>query len=198
MTVPDGDRGGPSKELAIGLRGSKPAMITCPECGAENIQGTDYCVNCNSDLRTLDIPPETWSPGEGPPGETLARLGHGDPLHVGPGTSIRDVIAKLRDTGHGCAVVAERGRVMGVFTERDVLRQVTLNRDQMLDMPVAEVMTTDPVVLSEDDSVLVAINKMGVGGFRHIPLVDAQRTLRGVLTARDILAYVGDIIDRPS
>lgn len=190
MTTNSSDRGGPTKDTAIESTGGKPAIINCPDCGTQNIQGTDYCVNCNADLRTLDIPVDTWSPAIGPPGDSVAQIAHSDALRVGPTTTIREVIAKLRDAQHGCATVVERDRVVGVFTERDVLNQVTPNRSRMLDMPVAEVMTTDPVVLKESDSILVAINKMGIGGFRHMPMVDDAGALRGIVTGRDVLHFV--------
>ena len=50
-------------------------------------------------------------------------------------------------------------------------------------------MTADPVVLRPDDSIAVAINKMAVGGFRHIPLVvDGQAT--GIVSARDVFKHI--------
>lgn len=185
-------RGGPSEDFKIGedAAGGKPAMIACPSCGVENIQGTDYCVNCNSDLRTLDIPADTSSPAVGPPGEDVGVLARREAVQVAPTMSVRDVIHKLRDANAGCAVVVDRGRVAGVFTERDVLNQVTLDPDSSLSRPVSDLMTHDPVLLRNTDSVLVAMNKMGIGGFRHIPLVDEHGSLRGMLTGRDLLEYV--------
>lgn len=187
------DLGGPPRSIAIDHGEGKPALIVCPECGAENIQGTDYCVNCNSDLRTLDIPTETPIPGQGPPGESVRRLGRIDPLTVEPGTLVRDVIERMKDDDRGCAIVVEGRRVIGIFTERDVLHKVTPNREAMLSLPVSQVMTTDPVVMREDESVLVALNEMGVGGFRHLPLVDREGHLTAVLSGRDILAYVAKL-----
>jgi CBS domain-containing protein len=187
------DLGGPPRDIAIERGGGKPALIVCPECGAENIQGTDYCVNCNSDLRTLDIPTETPIPGEGPPGANALRLAHRDPLTVEPGTTIRDAIALLRDAGHGCAVVVDQGRVVGILTERDVLNKVTPKRETMLSQPVSAIMTPDPIVLREYESVLVALNEMGVGGFRHLPIVDREGQLLAILSGRDVLDYIAGL-----
>jgi|GEM_PF-157659 len=184
------DRGGPSEDLSLDLAGGKPAVLTCPFCGAENIQGTDTCVNCNNDLRTLDIPVDTWSPGIGPPGEQVGKLARNKAVTVSPGTRVRDVLAQLRDADQGCAVVAEHGRVLGVFTERDVLNRITPNRASAMEMPIAEVMTADPVLMAENESVLVALNKMGIGGFRHIPLVNEDRKVHGMLSGRDVLEYI--------
>jgi CBS domain-containing protein len=54
-------------------------------------------------------------------------------------------------------------------------------------------MTADPVVLRPDDSVAVAIHKMAVGGFRHIPLVTEGRAA-GIVSARDLFKYILDAL----
>jgi CBS domain-containing protein len=50
-------------------------------------------------------------------------------------------------------------------------------------------MTTDPVVLRAEDSLAVAIQKMAIGGFRHIPLVDDGRPI-GIVTSTDVFRHV--------
>jgi len=96
----------------------------------------------------------------------------------------------MRDEHQGCAIVAEDGRVLGVFTERDLLYRGTPNRQAALQMPVVDVMTPNPITLRPDDSVLVALNGMGAGGFRHLPLVDESGRLRGIISGRDVLEYI--------
>ena len=182
--------GGPKRQIALEQGGGKPAILNCPACGAENIQGTDYCVNCGGDLRTLDIPPETWAPGEGPPGEHVERLAQHEPVTVAPGTPLRDVSVAMRDAGRGCVLVVEGERVVGVFTERDLLHRVTPQRDGALEKPVSDFMTPNPTTMRPDESVLVALNEMGIGGFRHIPLVDEGGRLRGILSGRDVLEFI--------
>jgi CBS domain-containing protein len=59
--------------------------------------------------------------------------------------------------------------------------------------PLAEVMTRDPVVLRHDDTVAVAINKMAVGGFRHIPIVEDGRPT-GIVSARDIFHHLAETL----
>jgi CBS domain-containing protein len=54
---------------------------------------------------------------------------------------------------------------------------------------VADLMTADPVVLRPDDSVAVAIHKMAVGGFRHIPLVEDGHAT-GIVSARDVFRHI--------
>ena len=55
--------------------------------------------------------------------------------------------------------------------------------------PISELMTRDPVVLRQDDTIAVAINKMAVGGFRHVPIVDGHRPV-AVVSARDVFRHI--------
>jgi CBS domain-containing protein len=62
-------------------------------------------------------------------------------------------------------------------------------REGVLDEPVAFSMTPDPVVLRDDDMMAYALNKMGDGGFRHIPVV-RDGELVGMVTIHDIMAWI--------
>ena len=54
-------------------------------------------------------------------------------------------------------------------------------------------MTRDPECLTPDDGIAYALNKMAVGGFRHIPLVDTQGSPQGIVAMRDIVEYLVDL-----
>jgi CBS domain-containing protein len=54
-------------------------------------------------------------------------------------------------------------------------------------------MTEDPEVLTPDDPIAYALNKMSVGGFRHVPLVDRARRPVGIVSVKDIVDYLVDI-----
>jgi CBS domain-containing protein len=59
---------------------------------------------------------------------------------------------------------------------------------------VRDFMTPDPVVLRHDDPIAIAIHKMAVGGFRHIPIVEDGRPT-GVVTARDVFHHLAETLD---
>jgi CBS domain-containing protein len=81
----------------------------------------------------------------------------------------------------------ERQALVGIFTDRDaVLKVAAAAADRR---PVREVMTPDPVVLRRDDPVAVAIHKMAVGGFRHVPILDDGHPI-GVVSARDVFRHL--------
>jgi len=106
---------------------------------------------------------------------------------------VREAISAMQAAGVGSVLVTKDGRLVGIFTERDALLKVAGAAQGTMDAPVGELMTTDPVVLREDDSIAVAIHKMAVGGFRHIPLTrDGHPT--GIVSARDVFGHILEII----
>jgi CBS domain-containing protein len=85
-------------------------------------------------------------------------------------------------------LVTAAGRLVGIFTDRDAVLKVA-GQQAVGSRSIATLMTRDPVVLRHDETIAVAINKMAVGGFRHIPIVDNGRPT-GVVTARDVFRHL--------
>ncbi|MAV35005.1 MAG: hypothetical protein CMJ59_06060 [Planctomycetaceae bacterium] len=111
-----------------------------------------------------------------------------DPLAVDPKTSVREVLALLKDSQTGHVVVAESGEIQGIFTERDALKLMAEGAD--FQVPVADVMSPDPVTLRNQDTVGQAIQIMARGGYRRIPILDDTAKLQGVLKSSGILHYL--------
>lgn len=165
--------------------------VICPACGAENIQGDDLCLNCGTELMGADIPQPGNSFEERLVNEPLSALSNVDLLSVEPAVSTGEAIRLMKERNVGSCVVEQDGQVLGIFTEVDALLKLTDGFDA--GQPLSQVMTRDPVVLRASDSVAVAIHKMAVGGFRHIPLVDNGRTT-GIVSARDLFRHILDVI----
>lgn len=166
--------------------------MICPVCGTENLQGLDECENCGSDLRTADIPQPGTALERQLVDVPLSALGPSNPLSVDPETSLADAVQRMQQAGVGCLVVERDGQIGGILTERDLLvRSEGLRLDGV---GVAQLMTPDPVVLHPEDSVAVAIHKMAVGGFRHIPLVENGHAT-GLVSAGDLFRYILKVLD---
>ena len=115
------------------------------------------------------------------------------PICVAPSTNVRTAVAAMNESRTGCVLVTDGDRLVGVFTERDVLTKI-VGQDVDIDAaPISSVMTADPECLTLDDGISYALNMMSVGGFRHIPLVDAARRPTGVVAMRDIVDYIVDL-----
>jgi CBS domain-containing protein len=103
--------------------------------------------------------------------------------------------------GHcGCVVVTgdgtPDGKVTGIFTERDLLYRIVDQGRDPAQLPLAEVMTPNPETLSLRSSVAYALNKMSVGGFRHIPVVDEQHRPCFVVSVRDVVQFLVESFPR--
>jgi CBS domain-containing protein len=111
------------------------------------------------------------------------------PLSLPPTASVRDAVHMMREHRIGCLLVVEGDRLAGIITERDLLLKLEPGDGGRT---VRELMTPDPEVLTLDDPIVYALNKMSVGGFRHVPLVDAARRPVGIVSVKDIIDYIVD------
>jgi CBS domain-containing protein len=112
---------------------------------------------------------------------------------VPPTMTVRAAIDRMNHDGVGCVLVEDRGRLIGIFTERDVLTKIVGTSMDLERSTVDSLMTRDPEALSPDDRVSYALNKMSVGGFRHIPLVDDDGRPIGVVSMRNVVDYIVDL-----
>ncbi len=95
------------------------------------------------------------------------------------------------------AVMVVKGRprrLAGILTERDVMRLVATTRGGLGRLRLEKVMTRDPESLRLKDSLAYALNKMSVGRFRHVPLVDERNVPVAMLSIRNIIDFVVELI----
>ena len=166
----------------------KQNIVICPSCGFENIEGVDLCERCMSDLSSIDVPESVQVVSESDLLISISAVRMTRVRTVAANQTVREAIAEMRDDPTGAVVILENGKVVGIFTDRDVLKRAAA-REGILDEPIAHYMTHDPVVLREDDTMAYALNKMGDGGFRHIPVV-RNGDLVGMITVHDIMNWM--------
>jgi CBS domain-containing protein len=112
-------------------------------------------------------------------------------IRVKPDTTYGDVVAKLQAENKFCAIVLEGNKVKGIFTERDALKRGLLpNIDPAT--PIEKIMTPNPVVIQEDESVARAIHLMYEGKYRHLPVIDDRQEFAGLVSVRDIIYYLSE------
>jgi CBS domain-containing protein len=123
--------------------------------------------------------------------ERLGSVPGSDPTCVPRGTSLKDTLRVMRDEGVGAVLICDGERLVGIFTERDVLNKLIGNGISESE-PVDRYMTADPAVLRQSDCLGDAVRMMTERGYRHIPLVDGQGHRAGMIAARDIVNYVAE------
>ena len=133
----------------------------------------------------------TFAPADVQPyARSMATLGEvmtKDVLSVAPEDTIGEAAQKMTDQGVGAVVVSDFGRMIGIFTERDLMRAVA-GRVHSSEARVREWMTPDPVTMTEDASVEEAGETMIERGFRHIPVVAGERAV-GIDSIRDVAEW---------
>jgi CBS domain-containing protein len=114
------------------------------------------------------------------------------PILVDAGATVVAAVNAMNEHRTGCVLVQQGGRLVGIFTERDVLTKVIF-RNGNAAMKVEQFMTQGPETLEASASIAFALNKMSVGGYRHIPIVDRAGKPVGVVSLRDIADFVVDL-----
>ena len=161
--------------------------MQCPACDHENIPGADLCEECGTDLAGLDV--TAWGVDPADPGLelSLADVDLKDPLLVSPDATVREAVDLMREKREGCVFVRDAtGSLVGVFTERDLAARVAVPGRNPDETAVNEVMTRNPVTLQKADPLAWALHRMGVDGYRHLPVLDGGRLI-GFLSVRKVL-----------
>jgi len=119
--------------------------------------------------------------------DILARKGT-DVVHVSPATSVLDAARLMNTRSIGSVVVVEAGALIGIFTERDILRRVVAEQREPAKTPVQAVMSTSLVTCTPDMSVAECGAVMSGRRIRHLPVLEAGQ-LGGMVTTGDLLAF---------
>ncbi|MEN2748550.1 CBS domain-containing protein [Sphingomonas sp. T9W2] len=126
---------------------------------------------------------------------TIAKLlGRRAIVSVGADARVRDVVALLAEHRIGAVPVLEGTRVVGIFSERDMIQALVERGAAALDLPVAERMTSPAITVDPGASVLGALSLMTQRRIRHLPVIDAER-LVGFVSIGDLVKYRIDGIE---
>jgi CBS domain-containing protein len=109
----------------------------------------------------------------------------GPVVAVAPEDTLGEAAERMADEGVGSAVVLDSGRLIGILTERDLLKAVA-GRVHTSEARVREWMTGDPITATEGTSIDEAMRTMLEHGFRHLPVVEGGRTI-GVVSLRECM-----------
>ena len=108
---------------------------------------------------------------------------------VAPDASVAEAIRQMKADQKGLVLVVADQLLVGIFTERDILLKLVGEEKDLNQMKVRDCMTRAPETVEPSDSLRIALNKMSVGGFRHIPIAEQGRVV-GLVTAKDALRFL--------
>jgi CBS domain-containing protein len=164
--------------------------MICPHCGYDNLPGSEECSNCLMDLTQLDQPVAHNRIERSLMEDPVLILQPKKPITVRPTTTVRETMQLMLAKEVGALlVVNDDNKLLGIFSERDLLCRVVGLQDGYADMPVRAFMTPNPETVSTKDTLAFALHKMDVGGYRHMPVVQDGRPM-GVVSVRDMLTHI--------
>jgi CBS domain-containing protein len=139
--------------------------------------------------------------------ETVGSAMSSPPVTITPHDDVDAAIRLITERGIGCLPVVEGNRVVGIVTRRDLLTQQIDDRaaeqgdgfDREVEpragwtgLLVDAAMSREPLTAAADDSLRIAIDRMGRHGIRHLPVVDGERRVIGLLSDRDVRTVIGN------
>jgi CBS domain-containing protein len=176
-----------------GVASARNVMI-CPDCRSENIEGVESCIVCGADLAGLKLPRPETAFEDRLASAHLRDIAAHKALSVSPGDPVFLAIHTMRNQNAECVLVRdENQKIVGILSERDILLKAAGAKNDLMAQAVREIMTPDPVMLREEDTIAVALHKMAVGGFRHIPYVDHDGTTL-MVSIQDVFHHVAPYI----
>ena len=163
--------------------------MICPSCGHDNIEGADRCEECVTSLFNLNVPQAGREGLARSVMENDLRQLDQEFLGVSPDTPAIETVNKMKAARLGCALVIEEGKLLGIFTERDVLNKLSGKDALVATTLVKDLMSANPETLRETDSVATALNKMSMGRYRHIPVQKSDGAY-SVTSIKHVLKYI--------
>jgi CBS domain-containing protein len=161
----------------------------CPDCGHENILGTDECDSCGAALaRVEELKPRTGIEKriiEGAVGDLSPRHA----VSLGPDDSALAAIERMRHHKIGCVLIEKDGRYLGMISEREILYHAPLAKTDLARTKLRSLVWSDSGCLNDTDELAWAFNRMALSAHLHIA-VKLSKGGMGVVSARDLLKYL--------
>lgn len=165
--------------------------MICPHCNFDNYAGEEVCERCLLDLTQVDSAPKPKNEFHRTIiEEPVSKLDLPPLLVCKAEDQVADVIEVMKSKKLGCVVVQEKQFPLGIFTERDIVMKVVSRAADPKKLTVRGIMTSPVETVKSSDSIAFALNKMSIGGYRHVPIVDEEGRVTGVISVRNILQYL--------
>jgi CBS domain-containing protein len=109
---------------------------------------------------------------------------------IHPDSTVFEALSVLVDKNVGALIVLDNEKVCGIFSERDYARRVIIKGRASKDTFIREIMTENPISVTEEDSIEDCMVKMTEKHIRHLPVIDNQNRLIGMISIGDVVKYI--------
>jgi CBS domain-containing protein len=164
--------------------------MICPSCSHLNLPGSDECARCHLDLAALDQPEAHDRVEAGVMSDTVRAINLKPPVSISVHALLGDALQLMADREIGALLVLDdQQKLAGILTERDYLMKVVGLLPDFPRQPLRPIMTPNPETVGADDTVAFVLQKMDVGGYRHLPVIDQGRPV-GIISVRDVIRHI--------
>jgi CBS domain-containing protein len=107
---------------------------------------------------------------------------------LSPNATVAEAAVAMRRQSHGSAMVCTAGKVVGIFTERDLMRVIASGKG--LDGPLSQVMTANPKTVTEAETLFEVARSMDQGGYRRLPVVDSTGRPSAIVDVKSLVHFL--------
>ncbi|MBI1869559.1 MAG: CBS domain-containing protein [Chlamydiae bacterium] len=167
--------------------------MKCSTCGHENIAGEDRCDHCLHSLMQRDLP----RPKKDDRFQTVIMtapisdlLTGKDLLVASPSDTLQKIVNIFQDEKKDCVLVYKKKKLVGILSFRDLLWKVAGKIQDLSKAKVESFMTPNPEYVRGNDPIAYVVNKMALGGFRHVPVLQEDGAPLSIISIKDVLSYL--------
>jgi len=165
----------------------------CPSCGFENIAGSERCEQCLHSMVVHKIEKAVSEDRyqnallNAPVSEMVTGK---DLLVAAPSDTIAKIVEIFQKKAKSCVLVYEKKKMVGIISNRDLIRRVAGIHQDLKKVKVKEVMTANPEYVGLKDPISFVVNKMAMGGFRHVPVIAPDGSPISIVNIHDVMHYL--------
>jgi CBS domain-containing protein len=164
--------------------------MICPSCGHTNLPGDDDCKHCKQPLTSFDLPMPENPVEQSVMFDQVNSLKQTPPVTIHQNATIGETMALMVSANVGAILIMnDDGHLVGIFSERDLLKKIAGAVAGYENLPIAQFMTPRPETVSTTDTLNFVLQKMDAGGYRHVPVLEAGKPV-SIISARDMLRFV--------
>jgi CBS domain-containing protein len=168
-------------------------MNKCPTCGYQNLLGEDRCAQCFHSLMHREIPKHKQA-------DKFHRIMMSDPISelvtgkdllvASPTDTVQKIIQIMQNEKKDCVLIYKKKHLVGIISYRDLLRKVTSSGKDLSKLKAESIMTPNPEFVWAEHPIAFMVNKMAMGGFRHVPVLQDDGAPISIVSIKDVLSYL--------
>jgi CBS domain-containing protein len=164
--------------------------MICPSCCHKNLPGDEVCKHCKQPLAAFDLPHPENQLERSVMYDQVKTLKQHPPVTIAASATIGDAIELMLAANVGAILVVDKaGLLVGIFSERDLLKKIAGDVPDYEKLPITQFMTARPESVSMTDTVNFVLQKMDAGGYRHVPVLENGKPV-SIISARDMLRFL--------